>query len=923
MSTTTPPAPVTVPDRAWHLLTAAEAADALAVPIGQGLGEDQVRQRRQVSGLNTLPEPNRRSRVKLLVDQVRNPLVLLLLGAAGIAGVVGDVKDAVVILAVVVINSVLGFVQESRAENSLESLRQMLAPTCVVRRSGAVAEIPAQDLVPGDVVLLDAGSQVPADGRLLVAEQLEVDESALTGESIPTKKRVDPIGAVDAPLGDLRCMVFMNTLVTRGRGELVVVATGSGTQMGRLAELIKATPVTQTPLQRQLAQLGKRLAVIGGAAVVVYLGLGLLRGEPWHEILLSAVALLVAAVPEGLPVVVTVTLAVGVHHMARRGALVKQLASVETLGATSVVCTDKTGTLTVNQMTVRDVWIGGQGYTVTGEGYHAPGEVLAAGAAVGDAGRGALRRLGRAAALCNDSSVTDDAVIGDPMEAALVALAGKLGLAADPTRQEWPRIAEVPFDARHRFMATAHTDLAHPGQALVAVKGALDALLGRCALIATPDGGVAQLDDTAKAAVSAAMARLAGGGLRVLAIAQRCLPVEDLDPTDLDERVDRLTLLGLVGLADPPRPGVLEAIATCQAAGIDVTMITGDHASTAEAIATELGITGPTCTGAQLDASVGDDSTLANVGVFARVSPEHKLRIVHALQAAGHVTAMTGDGVNDAPALRAADIGVAMGRTGTQVSRDAAAMVLTDDHFATIVAAVEAGRTIYANIVSFLKFQLTTNAGAITTMLVSSLLGLPAPMTALQILWVNMIMDGPAAIALGMDPAEPEVMARPPRAARDQLLPLSRLGVIGLNGAVMAAGTLAVLAGGLAVLPTDQAVTLAFTTFVLFQVVSALTVRSPYLSVFHRRTLTNRNLWLALGFILVVQVVVVSVPLAQGVFATVSLTPPLWLVAAATACLLLVVDEARKAIVRRRTVRVGAVQPRAQPPRRSPATGSP
>jgi Ca2+-transporting ATPase len=908
MSAGTSTAPATRTARAWHLLTAAEAADELAVSLAQGLGEDEVGQRQVSAGPNVLPEPNRRSRVRLLADQVRNPLVLLLLGAAVIAGVVGDVKDATVILAVVVINSVLGFVQESRAENSLESLRQMLAPTCVVRRSGVVAEIPARDLVPGDVVLLDAGSQVPADGRLLVAEQLEIDESALTGESIPTVKRVDPVGAVDAPLGDLRCLVFMNTLVTRGRGELVVVATGSDTQMGRLAELIKATPVARTPLQCQLAQLGKRLAMIGGAAVVVYLGLGLLRGEPWHEILLSSVALLVAAVPEGLPVVVTVTLAVGVHQMARRGALVKQLASVETLGSTSVVCTDKTGTLTVNQMTVRDVWIAGRYFTVTGEGYHAPGEVLYAGAPVGDAGRGALRRLGRTAALCNDSSVTDDAVIGDPMESALVVLAGKLSVAPDP-RCDWPRIAEVPFDARHRFMATAHTDLAHAGQALIAVKGALDALLGRCTLIATPDGGVARLDDAAAAAAAAAMARMASGGLRVLAIAQRCLPVEDLDTAHLDERVDHLTLLGLVGLSDPPRPGVLEAIAACHSAGIDVKMITGDHAGTAEAIATELGITGPTCTGAQLDASAGDDRGLADVAVFARVSPAHKLRIVRALQASGHVTAMTGDGVNDAPALRAADIGVAMGRTGTQVSRDAAAMVLTDDHFATIVAAVEAGRTIYANIVSFLKFQLTTNAGAITTMLVSSLLGLPAPMTALQILWVNMIMDGPAAIALGMDPAEPDVMARPPRAAREQLLPLSRLGVIGLNGAVMASGTLAVLAGGLAVLPRDQAVTLAFTTFVLFQVVSALTVRSPVLSVFHARTLTNRALWLALGFILVVQGIVVSVPLAQGVFDTVSLTPVQWLVAAATAGLLLAVDEARKAVVRRRTSRDGPREP--------------
>jgi len=417
MSATPPETLAIAAPRPWHLLTAAECADRLTVSGAVGLDEDQVRQRRAVSGPNTLPEPNRRSRVMLLVDQVRNPLVLLLLVAAVIAGVVGDVKDAAVILAVVVVNSVLGFLQESRAENSLESLREMLAPTCVVRRSGVVAEIPAQDVVPGDVVLLEAGSQVPADGRLLVAEQLEVDESALTGESIPTEKSLDPV-AVDAPVGDLRCMVFMNTLVTSGRGELVVIATGSATQRGRLAELIKRTPVAQTPLQRQLAQLGRRLAVIGGGAVVVYLVIGLLRGEPWHEILLSAVALLVPSVPEGLPVVVTVTLAVGVHQMARRGALVNQLASVETLGATSVVCTDKTGTLTVNQMTVRGVWIGGHDYTVTGESYHAPGEVLDAGAAVGDAGLVALRRLGRAGALCNDSSVTQGAVIGDPIRAA-------------------------------------------------------------------------------------------------------------------------------------------------------------------------------------------------------------------------------------------------------------------------------------------------------------------------------------------------------------------------------------------------------------------------------------------------------------------------------------------------------------------------
>ena len=840
----------------------------------------------------------------LLVDQVRSPLVLMLLGAGAIAGLVGDAKDAAVIVAVVVVNSVLGFVQEFRAEHSLESLREMLAPTCVVRRGGRVATVAAADLVPGDVVVLEAGGQVPADGRLLVAEQLEVDESALTGESVPTEKHTDPVTAADPAAGDRWCMAFMNTLVTRGRGELVVTATGPDTEMGLLAELINRTPVAATPLQRQLAQLGRRLAAIGGVAVTAYLVVGLLRGEAWLDVLLSAVALAVAAVPEGLPVVVTVTLAVGVHQMARRGALVKHLASVETLGATSVVCTDKTGTLTVNQMTVRSVWIGGVEHTVSGEGYQPAGAVTTDGAPLGVAEADALRRLGRAAVLCNDSSVRGETVVGDPMEAALLVLAGKLGLDPAGARDRMPRVAEVPFDARHRFMATAHLDDQHPGHVLLTVKGALDSLLDRCAQVADPRGGVRPLDPVARSEVSAAMTRLAGRGLRVLALAERRVDRHGLEHQPLEQHLSGLTLLGVVGLLDPPRPGVVDAIAACHAAGVDVKMITGDHATTAEAIARELGITGRTCTGAELDAAADDDSAIAETGVFARVSPEHKLRIVRALQAGGRVTAMTGDGVNDAPALRAADIGVAMGRTGTQVSRDAAAMVLVDDHFATIVQAIEAGRTIYANIVSFLRFQLTTNAGAIATMLAASLVGLPAPLTAVQILWVNMIMDGPPAVALGMDPPGPAVMRRPPRAAHEHLLPLSRIGVIALNGTIMAVGTLAVLAYGVAALPPGEAATLTFTTFVLFQVVSALTVRSPDLSVFHARTLTNRSLWAALVVVVTLQVVVVTAPPVQAVFDTTSLSPEQWLLAAATASLLLLVDEARKLRLRT-TARAG------------------
>ena len=902
MATDAPRTRSTDAARPWHFLPADVVADDFSVSAGAGLGDAQAATRLATHGPNTLPQPARRPRVMLLVDQVRNPLILLLLGAGLIAALVGNLKDAAVIVAVIVINSVLGFVQEFRAESSLESLRKMLAPICVVRRDGHLAEILAADLVPGDMVVLEAGSQVPADGRLLVAEQLEVDESALTGESLPTAKRTDPVPAADAPVGDQWCMVFMNTLVTRGRGELVVTATGARTEMGVLAELINRTAVAATPLQRQLTQLGRRLAVIGGLAVSTYLTIGLVRGEPWDEVVLSSVALAVAAVPEGLPVVVTVTLAVGVHHMSGRGALVKQLASVETLGATSVVCTDKTGTLTVNEMTVRDVWIDGHDYGVSGEGYRAQGEVTEAGTVVSEPHVDALRRLGRAAALCNDSSLSGETVVGDPMEAALLVLAEKIGLDSDREHARMPRVAEVPFDAHHRYMATAHVDDKDPTHAFIMVKGALDALLERCTHVAAPGGRTTALDATSRSGVSAAMTLMAGRGLRVLAIAERRVPRQDVadEPIeDIEDMVSQLTLLGLVGLLDPPRPGVVEAIAACQAAGIDVKMITGDHAATAQAIAWELGITGRTLTGAELDASQDDDRTFADVGVFARVSPEHKLRIVRALQAEGHVTAMTGDGVNDAPALRAADIGVAMGKAGTQVSRDAAAMVLVDDHFATIVRAVEAGRTIYADIVSFLRFQLTTNAGAIATMLTASLIGLPAPLTAVQILWVNMIMDGPPAIALGMDPPEPDVMQQPPRAARDQLLPVSRLGVIALNGAVMAVGTLAVLGYGVSALPADQAATLAFTTFVLFQVVSALTVRSPRLSVFHARTFTNRSLWTALAFVVGLQVVVVNVSFAQALFDTVALTRSQWALAVATASLLLVVDEVRKLILRR------------------------
>ncbi|MGA8980159.1 MAG: HAD-IC family P-type ATPase [Pedococcus sp.] len=485
-------------------MAGADVAQELGVSVSSGLSAAQVESRQSRHGPNALPSPPRRRRILLLVDQVRNPLILMLLAAAVIAGLVGDYKDTVVILTVIVINSLLGFVQEFRAEHSLESLREMLFPTCVVRRDGRLVEIEAVGLVPGDLVVLEAGSQVPADGRLLLAEQLQVDESALTGESLPTSKRTEPLPTADAAVGDRWCMAFMNTLVTRGRGELVVTTTGAQTELGVLADLIARTPEVPTPIQRQLAQLGRRLAAIGGVAVAAYLLLGLLRGDAWHIVLLSAVALAVAAVPEGLPVVVTVTLAVGVRRMARRGALVKHLASVETLGATSVVCTDKTGTLTVNQMTVRTVWVGGQRYDVSGTGYHDQGTVTVDGESLAGPPAGPVGRLARAAALCNDSRLDGDSVLGDPMEAALLVLATKVGVDPDGERIAVPRLGEIPFDARHRYMVTAHLDDQDPTRVVVMVKGALDVLLDRCTHLLGPQGTTTALDASGRAGVSEA-----------------------------------------------------------------------------------------------------------------------------------------------------------------------------------------------------------------------------------------------------------------------------------------------------------------------------------------------------------------------------------------------------------------------------------
>ncbi|HEX5615525.1 MAG TPA: cation-translocating P-type ATPase, partial [Acidimicrobiia bacterium] len=826
-------------------------ARELRVDPSTGLDARAAAERLTEVGPNRLAEPPHRSPWRVFLDQFRNLLIVVLMGAAVLAGLVGDLKDTVVIGVVLVANAVLGFVQEHRAERSLTALRRMLVATAKVRRSGAVTEVAADDLVPGDVVLVEAGDRVPADGRIVVAASLEIDESALTGESTPVTKSVDAVSP-GAPLAERSSMAHMNTVVTRGRAELLVTATGMATEMGALAGLLQAARSGPTPLQEQLAVLGKRLAAVGAAAVAVFFVLGLARGESLADTVLAAVALAVAAIPEGLPAVVTVTLAVGVHQMAKRGAIVKRLASVETLGSTTVICSDKTGTLTVNQMTARTVVTAGAAYRVTGEGYSTGGEIIDS---RGERAPTAIAALARLGLVCNDSRVVDGAVVGDPTEAALVTLAAKAGLDRAGVEREWPRVAEMPFDSARKFMATFHREA---DGIVVAVKGGADVLLARCTTVVGSSDTV-PLDDEQRRDIEQQIDALAMQGLRVLAVAGRRLPPHVLEEPTTDDDLAALaldlTFVGLVGLLDPPRPEARDAIAHCRRAGIAVKMITGDHAATATAIAGQLGLRGATLTGADLDRL--DDAALAAVvedtAVFARVAPEHKVRLVEALRANGHVVAMTGDGVNDAPALKTADIGVAMGITGTEVSKEAAAMVLTDDNFATIVRAVEAGRSIYDNIVKFVRFQLSTNIGAILSLIGAQIAGLPVPFTALQVLWVNIIMDGPPAMALGVDPPGAGTMDRAPRARGAAILTGRRLARMGATGAVMAAGTLGVLAFGIESGSEDHALAMAFTTFVLFQVFNALCARSETASVFTRDTLRNGKLWAALAAVVVLQ----------------------------------------------------------------------
>ena len=803
-----------------------EVAAGLGVDPSRGLSVADARARLEKHGPNQLAAGKQEPKWQAFLRQYQDFMQLILLGAALVNQLVtGDSGTTVVLAGLTVFNAVIGLRQESKAEESVKALSQMMKTIARVRRDGQAVEIDASELVPGDVVLMEAGNLVPADGRVLLAATLEIEEAALTGESLPVGKTAEPVPGVDIPLGDRICMAYMNTSVTRGRGEMIVTSTGMDTEIGHIADMLANTETNKTPLQKQLDSLSKIIAAIAAVALVIVVLLGLAQGQSFDTLFITGVALAVAAIPTGLPAVVTALLSMGTREIARRGAIVKRLPAVETLGSTSAICSDKTGTLTLNKMTARELVIPGHNrFTVSGEGYGIAGEISHVGGQRLDLDPYLLPMV-----LCADAVLDGEALIGDPTEGALIVLGAKGGLDIDETRAALPRVAEVPFDSDYKFMATFHEMTADDGRAVVRcyVKGAPDVLIARATTIRNPDGTLVPITDANRHLALEVNDQIANAGERVMVVAQR-----DFEPgtvqagNDLIGLVQDLTLLAMVGIVDPPRPEARTAIAECREAGIRVRMITGDHATTAAAIATELGIEGRAVTGTEF-AAMSDEqlsSEIDEIGVIARVAPEDKVRLVKILQGKNNVVAMTGDGVNDAPALKTADIGVAMGITGTEVSKEAAVMILTDDNFATIVGAVSYGRTLYDNLLKYLRFQMSTLVAYIAIFIGAGILGIAAgaPLNPLQILWLNMVVDIPLAVALGFDQPAHGLMARPPRPLGSPVLSRANWLRLCVQGAVMTIGALAAYQIGDDAGDAVLAATMLLTTLSLFHLVGAL-----------------------------------------------------------------------------------------------------
>ncbi len=937
---------------AWHALSAEEVARELATPPESGLDENEVRRRRELHGANEIAAARRPGFLQLLLAQFNNFIILLLIGAAGVSGLLGEWIEAAAILAIVVLNATLGVIQEQRAEQALTALKKLAAPEAQVLRNGSRRSLPAPDLVPGDIVFIEAGNYVPADVRLIEAVNLRLEEAALTGESLPVEKDAHIRLEADVPLGDRRNTAFMGTLVAAGRGKGIVVSTGMHTQIGLIAVMLQNVEQETTPLQKRLDGLGRTLGIAALAVCALVFAIGLWRGHAPLEMFMLAVGLAIAAVPEGLPAVVTISLALGMREMVKRHALIRRLSSVETLGSTTVICTDKTGTLTQNKMTVTRLWADDDLLEVTDAGNTLSGEFRRDGRAVDLNEHWAILTALWIGALNNDAHMEISGesegrgasyrMVGDPTEGALLVAAAKAGCLPRPLYEAYPRVAEVPFDATRKNMITVH-HIFKPRKAdsspfneshqdsgyAVAVKGAPDMVLKLCTHMHRDDDSVIPLDDAARQRILEANDAMTRAALRVLGLAYR-VDRELPDVGNVAAVEKDLIFVGLAGMIDPPREEVAPALAKAGAAGIRTIMITGDYPETARAIASSISLLRPghqVLTGRDVDLRSDEElrREVKKTDVFARVSPENKLRIVNSLRAEGEVVAMTGDGVNDAPSIKAADIGVAMGITGTDVAKESADMVLTDDNYASIVSAVEQGRIIYDNIRKFVFFLLSSNVAEIAIIFLAMLAGVPSPLTVIQLLWLNLLTDGAPALALAMEKGDPEIMSRRPRPPKEPVINATmRLGIavqtVAQAGAVLTAFAVGLLwhlragdtlppgANPLAFLlqydwrglDVQSAETMAFLTLSLCELFRAYTVRSERLSVFRIGVFSNRTMQYAVGLSLLLLGLVVSVPFLQPIFNTHFPTLREWGVVLGLALVPAIAEEITKWFLRRK-----------------------
>lgn len=865
-----------------------------------GLSERDANQKLEKYGPNTLTEKKKISAFKILFDQFKDFMVLILIACTLISAFMGELTEAITIIAIVMLNCILGFVQEYRTERTMEALRELAAPVARVIRDGKLVEIPAEIIVPGDLIVLEAGDRVPADAILVEANGLLVDESLLTGESVPVEKSLNPEYSKSDNIGDGLNHLFMGTIVTSGRAKALVNATGMATEMGKIADMIQNIEDEETPLQKRLEHLGKFI-VYGCLVICAIVSLtGIIRGEKIFTMLLSGISLAVAAVPEGLPAIVTIALALGVQRMLKRNSFVKKLPAVETLGCASVICSDKTGTLTENKMTVRKIYTGGKLIDINGGSLSSEGEFSISGKVIDPLNLESLKLSIQISSLCNNAVMTkatksSNAVdkmksilskqdkwelSGEATEAALLVAGAKAGLTQEQLNSTYNRIGEIPFDSDRKCMSVICES--KKGETFVFTKGAPDIIIEKCTKLYSSTG-VRELSKEDKRLILKKNDELAKDALRVLGVAYKKLSSKKYDNRHVEEE---LIFVGLIGMIDPPRKEAVNAVRKCRFAGIKPVMITGDHKITAGAIARELDIITEgekVVTGAELEAM--DDAKLQSivndVSVYARVSPKHKLRIVKALKKQGHIVAMTGDGVNDAPAIKEADIGVAMGITGTDVTKEAASMVLLDDNFATIVAAIEEGRIIYDNIRKFIRYMLSCNIGEVLTMFLGMLIGLPLPLLPIQILWVNLVTDGLPAIALSLDPAEKDIMMRPPRGAKENIFSNGLLNLILFRGALVGLSTLAVFISILYFTGNvTTARTGAFVTLVLTQLIHVFECKSERKNIFEINLFNNIPLVLAVICSLIMIIGVVYIPVFQGVFKTVSLSYYDWVLIA-------------------------------------------